>query len=51
MAAPKVEAKIYTAIVLDFETGGLTCVDSACTQLAMQAVRMDTWEVIDRYEK
>lgn len=51
MAAPKVEPKIYTAIVLDFETGGLTCVDSACTQLAMQAVRMDTWEVIDRYEK
>lgn len=51
MAAPKVEPKIYTAIVLDFETGGLTCIDSACTQLAMQAVRMDTWEVIDRYEK
>lgn len=51
MAAPKVDPKIYTAIVLDFETGGLTCIDSACTQLAMQAVRMDTWEVLERYEK
>lgn len=51
MAAAKVEPKIYTAIVLDFETGGLTCIDSACTQLAMQAVRMDTWEVLERYEK
>jgi hypothetical protein len=51
MATPKVEPKIYTAIVLDFETGGLTCIDSACTQLAMQAVRMDTWEVMERYEK
>lgn len=38
MAAPKVEPKIYTAVVLDFETGGLNCVDCACTQLAMQAV-------------
>lgn len=51
MAVPIVEPKIYTAIVLDFETGGLDCTDSACTQIAMQAVRMDTWEVIDRYEK
>ena len=49
MAAPKVEPKIYTAIVLDFETGGLNCTECACTQIAMQAVRMDTWEVIDRY--
>lgn len=51
MAAPKVEPKIYTAIVLDFETGGLDCRDCACTQIAMQAVRLDTWAVLDRYEK
>lgn len=51
MAAPKVEPKIYTAIVLDFETGGLDCQDCACTQIAMQAVRLDTWAVLDRYEK
>ena len=28
MAAPKVEPKIYTAVVLDFETGG--CLHAAC---------------------
>lgn len=51
MAAPKVEPKIYIAIVLDFETGGLDCRDCACTQIAMQAVRMDSWEVLGSYQK
>lgn len=51
MAAPKVEPKIYTAIVLDFETGGLDCRDCACTQIAMQAVRLDSWEVLGSYQK
>lgn len=51
MAAPKVDPKIYTAIVLDFETGGLDCRDCACTQIAMQAVRMDSWEVLGAYQK
>ncbi len=51
MPAPKVESKIFTAVVLDFETGGLNCTDCACTQIAMQAVRMDTWEVLERYER
>lgn len=51
MPAPKVDAKIFTAIVIDFETGGLDCLDCACTQIAMQAVRLDTWEVLDRYVK
>lgn len=49
MAAPKAEPKIYVAIVLDFETGGLDCTDSACTQIALQAVRLDTWQVLERY--
>lgn len=49
MAAPKTEPKIYVGIVLDFETGGLYCTKSPCTQIAMHAVRMDTWQVIDRY--
>lgn len=49
MAAPKEEKKIYVGIILDFETSGLNCKDNAATQLAMQAVRMDTWEVVDRY--
>ena len=51
MAAPKVESKIFTAIVLDFETGGLDCTRCACTQIAMQAVRLDNWTVLDRYLK
>lgn len=48
MAIPKTES-IYTAIVLDFETGGLECTRCACTQIALQAVRLDTWEVLGRY--
>ena len=50
MAAPKVEPKIFTAIVLDFETGGLDSKDSAITQIAMQAVRMDSWELLESYQ-
>ena len=49
MAAPKTEQGIYTAVVLDFETGGLDCTRCACTQIAMQAVRLDTFEVLGRY--
>lgn len=51
MATPKTEPKIYVGIVLDFETGGLDCVKNPCTQIAMKAVRMDTWQVIDSYVK
>ncbi|MFR9546567.1 MAG: 3'-5' exonuclease [Rikenellaceae bacterium] len=50
MAAPKVEAKIYTAIILDFETGGLDSKDCAITQIAMQAVRLDSWELLESYQ-
>ena len=49
MAAPAVEKKIYTAIGLDFETGGLDPVRCACTQIALEAIRLDTLEVFDRY--
>lgn len=49
MAAPKAEQGIYTALVLDFETGGLDCTRCACTQIALQAVRLDTFEVLGRY--
>jgi len=49
MATPKTEPKIYTGIGLDFETGSLDCTSGACTQIAMQAVRLDTWAVTDRY--
>lgn len=49
MAAPAVENRIYTAIGLDFETGGLDPVRCACTQIAVQALQLDTLEVFDRY--
>jgi len=45
----KMEAKVLTAICLDFETGGLDAVKNPVTQVAMQAVRLDTMEVRDRY--
>lgn len=49
MAAPAVIPRIYTALVLDFETGGLDCTRCACTQVAVQSVRLDTWQVLERY--
>lgn len=49
MAVFHTEPKIYTGVVLDFETGGLDCVKHACTQIAMQAVRFDIWEVFNQY--
>lgn len=49
MAAPAVENRIYTAIGLDFETGGLDPVRCARTQIALEAIRLDTLEVFDRY--
>lgn len=50
MAAPKAE-KIYTAVVLDFETG---CGSNhpqktAVTQVGMQLIRLDTFEIVDSY--
>lgn len=48
--APKAEQKIYVGIGLDFETGGLDCRECACTQIALQAVRLDTWQTIDSYQ-
>lgn len=45
----KTETKIYVGIGLDFETGGLDCRECACTQLALQAIRLDTWETLERY--
>lgn len=49
MAAPAIEKKIYTGVGLDFETGGLDPVRCACTQIALEAIRLDTLEVFDRY--
>ena len=49
MATPKSEPTVFVGIVLDFETGDLDPQNGACTQIAMKAVRLDTWEVIDTY--
>ena len=48
--ATNTEQKIFTGIGMDFETGGLDCRECACTQIALQAVRLDTWQVFDRYQ-
>lgn len=45
----KTETKTYVGIGLDFETGGLDCQSCACTQIALQAIRLDTWETMERY--
>lgn len=51
MAAPTNEKQIIVAFTLDFETGGLDCTECACTQIALHAVRIDTFETVDRYVK
>ncbi|MDD6104102.1 MAG: 3'-5' exonuclease [Bacteroidales bacterium] len=49
MAAPKQEKSILVAYTLDFETGGLNCKTSACTQIAVHATRLDTFERIGTF--
>lgn len=47
--APKEKSTTITALVLDFETGGLDPQKCAATQLSVHAVRLDTFEVMDTY--
>jgi DNA polymerase III epsilon subunit-like protein len=49
MGAQNDDKPIIVAFTLDFETGGLDCRNCACTQIAIHAVRIDTFETIDRY--
>lgn len=49
MAAPKQEKPIIVALTLDFETGGLKCQDCACTQIAVHATRLDTFERVGTF--
>ena len=49
MAAPVIDKSPLVAFTLDFETGGLHCQDSACTQIAIHATRLDTFEKIGSY--
>ena len=50
MTAPIEKTNIITAIVYDFETGGLDCQKSAATQISLHAVRLDTFEVMEKYQ-
>ena len=49
MAAPKEKTNIVTLIVYDFETGGLDCNRCAATQISLHFVRLDTFEVMEKY--
>lgn len=49
MAAPVEKGNVVTAIVYDFETGGLDCIRCAATQISLHAVRLDTFEVMEKY--
>lgn len=44
MATPTTEQPVIVAFTLDFETGGLKCQTCACTQIAIHATRLDTFE-------
>lgn len=48
MAAPKEKSNVVTAIVFDFETGGLDCTKCGAVQISMHAVRLDTFEVMEK---
>lgn len=49
MAAPQDEKATLIAFTLDFETGGLNCQTSACTQISIHATRLDTFEKLGSY--
>lgn len=49
MAAPQEKDMTIVAFTLDFETGGLKCQDCACTQIAIHATRLDTFERLGTY--
>lgn len=49
MAAPVEKVNTVVAIIYDFETGGTDCNKSAATQISLHAVRLDTFEVMDKY--
>lgn len=49
MAAPTEKGNVVTAIVYDFETGGTDCTRCAATQISLHAVRLDTFEVMEKY--
>ncbi len=48
MAAPKEKSNVVTAIVFDTETGGLDCQKCGVIQVSFHAVRLDTFEVMEK---
>ena len=48
MAAPKEKSTAITAIVFDTETGGLDCQKCGVIQVSFHAVRLDTFEVMEK---
>ena len=50
MAVQK-EQQVYTACVLDTETGGLDATKCAITQLSCQMIRLDTFEIIGTFDE
>lgn len=48
MAAPTEKTNVVTAIVFDFETGGTDCTKDGAVQISMHAVRLDTFEVMEK---
>ena len=49
MATPQNDKTPLVAFTLDFETGGLNCQASACTQISIHATRIDTFEKLGSY--
>ena len=49
MSAPKTNDVPLVAFTLDFETGGLDCQTCACTQIAIHATRLDTFERVGSF--
>ena len=48
MGAPKEKLNVVTAIVFDTETGGLDCQVCGVIQVSCHAVRLDTFEVMEK---
>lgn len=48
MAAIKEKSNVITAIVFDTETGGLDCQKCGVIQVSLHAVRLDTFEVMEK---
>ena len=48
MAVPKEKSNVITAIVFDTETGGLDCTKCGVIQVSFHAVRLDTFEVMEK---